>query len=431
MRKPYPYQIPAIQCGIDRNLFLNDECGLGKKMTCIEIVRALHYAKPTLVVTVKRDTRQWEREIHEQDPNAVVVIGTVDVIWLPDDLRCWLVMHYEALVRHAHALSRVKWGVIVLDEGHYIKNWQAQRSRAVKQLRADRKIVATGTPLDKTPEDLWSPLEFLYPRIYHGRLRAFREQYVITKIGYGGHPKTLIGCKQPRLLAKELAPFTFARTKDEVAPDLPPNIRKVVYIDLTGHQEAAYRRIKHATDVEVMGPELSDPLYLPSRMTQLMRLQQVAVDPELLNITAESAKYEWLYDWRADNPEEPLIVFTTFREVAKKVAKQLKAHLIIGGERLPDKWTRNTLVGTIGAASTALDLGWIRTGIFLDVTWKSLLMTQAINRIHRINNTQPCQTIFLTATNTVDEVMLEAVEKKWGEYEILRNYVMRFATSNR
>lgn len=428
MRNPYQYQVPAIELGKSANLLLNDECGLGKKFVCIQIAHHMLTTtqQPNLVVTVKRDAYQWKKEIIADFPTSTVVIGGVDPIMLPGDNNWWLILHYEALVRHSRPLTRIKWATIILDEGHYIKNWQAQRSRAAKRLKAHRKVVATGTPLDKTPEDLWSPLDFLYPATYHGTLRAFREKYVKTKVTRDGLEYSIIGCKQPQTLARELAPFMLARTKDEVAPDLPPNIQKTVHIELTGQQAAIYRRIKRSVDIEVIGPELDNPMFIPSRLAQLIRLQQVALDPTMLNLTSDAAKLEWLYDWRHDNPDEPLIVFTTFRDTAQKVSRALDAHLIMGGVKLPTHWTKPTIVGTIGAASEALDLGWVRTGIFLDVSWKSSKMTQAISRIHRINNTAPCQTIFLIAHNTVDEVMLEAVEKKWDAYSVIREYVARF-----
>src|SRR5438034_4253423 len=130
---------------MERNMFLADSCGLGKKLMCLEIAKGVQQSLhlPTLVVSIKQDVWQWKREVELQYPSTDVTIGTVDPIVVPDIPDWWLVLHYEAMVRHVKALSRIKFGTIVLDEGHYIKSPHAQRSKASKKLRAFRKIVAT------------------------------------------------------------------------------------------------------------------------------------------------------------------------------------------------------------------------------------------------------------------------------------------------
>lgn len=394
----------------------------------MEVARQLRATlkRPTLVVTIKRDVFQWKEEILNQDPTIPVVIGTSDVLWVPEVPDWWLVLHYEAMVRHIKGLSRVQWSTVILDEGHFIKNDIAQRSKAAKKLKAERKIVATGTPIDKTPGDLWSMLEFLYPADFRGRKRAFKNEHERWYIDGAGYRRTLPGARDPQALAMLLAPFTFARTKEEVAPELPPNIHKHVSIQLTGTQAALYKRIATMDDIELHDPELlRDPLFVATKLAQMQKLQQAAVYPELVGSAAESAKLEWLQAWREDNPEEPCIVFTNYRAVAQAVAQMFTSdvHLVMGGVSLPSTWTKRMVVGTIRAASTALDLAHLRTAIFLDTTWSHLLMEQAINRIHRLSSQWVTQTLFLTAVGTVDELMLQAAVDKIDKYELLRRFV--------
>ena len=425
MKTPYAFQEQAIQVGLDRNLFLNDECGCGKKITMLEVarrIRAEHHL-PTLVVTVKRDTLQWKREILGQDPSAPVVIGTSDVLWVPEVEDWWLVLHYEALVRHIKGLRKVRFGTVILDEGHYIKNWQAQRTKAAKQLKALRKVVGTGTPMDRSPGDIWSQLEFLYPETYRGTRRAFCDKHERWYMDGAGYRRVMPGVRNKARLSEELAPFTLARTKLDVAPELPPNIEKVVHIELTGTQAALYRKIQKADDIIVTSPDLEAPLMIGTGLAQMTREHQAAVDPSLLGSTAEAAKLEWLRDWREANPEEQVIIFTNYRATAQALARQYDAHLIMGGVALPDAWTKRTIVATIKAASEALDLGFIPTAIFLDAAHSQLRMIQANNRIHRLGNDHPTETIYLIAVNTVDEVIHQAWHEKWDQYQTLRAYV--------
>lgn len=422
---PYPFQEQAIQVGLDRNIMVNDECGCGKKLTALEIARRLRTSNrlPTLVVTVKRDTLQWKHEILGQDPTIPVIIGTSDVLWVPEVKDWWLVLHYEAMVRHIKGLRKVQFGTVILDEAHYIKSWQAQRTKAAKQLRALRKVICTGTPMDRSPGDMWSQLEFLDPQTYRGTRRKFCDTHERFYMDFASHRHVLAGVRDPKRLSAELAPFTFARTKLEVAPDLPPNIEKVVHIQLTGPQATLYRRIQSANDIIVEDPTLDASIMVGNRLAQIIREQQVALDPYLVGANAESAKLEWLRDWMDDNPTEPVIIFTNYRHVAQHLAKTYDAHLIMGGIALPERWTKRVIVATIKAASEALDLGFISTAIFLDENHSTLRMTQANNRIDRINKIGPTETIYLVAVGTVDEVFHSAWREKWDRYQLLRAYV--------
>lgn len=434
---PYSFQEKAIELGLKKNMFLGDECGLGKKLMCLEVARRIQSSLhlPTLVVTIKQDTLQWVKEIETQDSSIQTTIGTVDPLIVQDCSDWWLILHYEALVRHQRALGKINFGTIILDEGHYIKSPHAQRSKATKHLKAFRKIVATGTPINKSPVDLWSPLDFLYPVQFRGKLGAFREEHERSFIDAAGYTRILPGAKNPRALGALLAPFYIARTKDEVAPELPPNIIKTHYLELSGSQASLYRRIATSQDIEVdlgemnaLGPKSNESLFIPSKMVQILREQQCAVDPGLLGSSASSVKLEWLRNWMDSNSEEPVIIFTNYRRVAQAVAAAFDTHLVMGGVKLPEDWsTKRAVTATIGAGSAALDLGFLRTAIFLDTHWSSLKMQQALNRIHRISNTRPVETIYLTAANTVDELFLEAFQNNWDQYTLIRNHAQRFS----
>lgn len=455
-KQPYPFQQTAIDLGMERNMFLADSCGLGKKLMCLEvgagIQRSLHL--PTLVVSIKQDVWQWQREIALQHPQINTTIGTIDPVVVPDIPDWWLVLHYEALVRHSRALSRIKFGTVIIDEGHYIKTPHAQRSKATKKLKSFRKIVATGTPMNRSPADLWSPLEFLYPEKWAGKYRKFKEDHERSFVDNAGYTRVLPGAKNPRVLGAILSPFYLARTKDDVAPELPPNIIKEQIVHLTGAQASLYRRIQHSTDIEVplddpnpgesrleapsamsdpslegglngVGPENYASLYIPSKMVQMLREQQVALDPTLVGSSAASVKLEWVHAWRESNPDEPTIIFTNYRSVAQRLARDFDAHLVMGGVKLPREWTKHTIVATLGAGSTALDLGHLRTAIFLDTHWSYLKMEQALNRIHRLSNTHPVQTIYVTAFQTIDELFLQSFQQKWDQYDLIRAFGSR------
>ena len=62
--------------------------------------------------------------------------------------------------------SRIYWRVVVLDEGHKVKNENAIISQAVRRIRSEIVLLLTGTPLQNNLSELWALLNYLYPKIF-------------------------------------------------------------------------------------------------------------------------------------------------------------------------------------------------------------------------------------------------------------------------
>jgi hypothetical protein len=76
---------------------------------------------------------------------------------------CVLVGHEGLSILHlGRALTKVSWGAILLDEGSRFRNWSI-RTRTLLKLEAERKYVFTGTPIVKSPMDVWYPMTWLKP----------------------------------------------------------------------------------------------------------------------------------------------------------------------------------------------------------------------------------------------------------------------------
>ena len=72
---------------------------------------------------------------------------------------------YEMLVADIHTCQRFRWGYIVLDEAHRVKNEKSLMGQAVRRLRSSHRLMITGTPLQNNMHELWSLLNFLYPEV--------------------------------------------------------------------------------------------------------------------------------------------------------------------------------------------------------------------------------------------------------------------------
>lgn len=78
-----------------------------------------------------------------------------------------LLLHYEAIPAIIKKLRRIKWSLIVFDEAQRLKARGSLASRTAAKLRnsAQRKLILTGTPMDKNPKDLWAQFRFLKPEL--------------------------------------------------------------------------------------------------------------------------------------------------------------------------------------------------------------------------------------------------------------------------
>lgn len=449
MKTPYEFQVPAIDSIRNQNTLILDECGLGKTLDAVEAGRFI--PGPKLVICPKSVKFQWQGEIETQDPSTPIYqlqsAGRVppDFDWADvypnNDM--WIITHYEALLYIGSTLADKKFSMIVLDEAHRIKNRKAKRTIWAKQLKADRKVALSGTLMERNIGDLWSPLNWLYPKDpeFTSYWRFLNKYAIIEVHPYFGYKK-VIGSQRLDELTEHVGGWTFRRTKEDVAPDLPPKIEQDVILPLQNQQKKLYDEIATAKDIEVdlrqIAQETNSPadvdyMLIKNTLSRIVKLQQVTSDPHNLGYNIDGVKAQWVKDFVADNPDTPMVIFTRFRNTAKRLARELGACLLVGGSKKPTAdiapWLigkQNLLVGTIDAMGEGLDLPQASTSVFLDQVWSSGKMTQAIDRIHRLGITEPKYIIYLNIEGTTDKLILEAVRNKWTEQELVYNYIQRY-----
>lgn len=432
---PRPYQNETIARCQRQNLLDSDECGLGKTLIAIEAVKQLvaEHRKPALIIVKKRLRLQWLYALLEQDIASEHILeldaplSSLEALTASLQQPVIVLTHYEAITKHCGSLWRFEFSVIVCDEAHAIKNRKAQRTSAVKQLRALRKIALTGTAFDRNPADVWSILNWLEPKFFSSYWKFFdaHVQYKVQAVSShkAVNVKIPLGVKDHENFARVLRQFSVRRRKADVRADMPPKIEQIIDLDLLPAQRKLYDKIASANDIVV---KLTDDIstLIPIKLTEILRLAQAALDPSLLGIDAPSVKLEWLADWFEDNEGTSVIVFTRFKSTAEHLHKLYGGKLIVGGSKPPVITTDDRLLfGTIAAMGEGLDLPHISTAIFLDVEWSSILMTQAVDRIDRINITESKHIIFLRAVDTVDSLLLDAVKNKWNQRELVEAFV--------
>lgn len=441
-KTPYVFQMEAVELARQNNCYISFDPGLGKTITAIECVKAFRAEsglpqRVLVVISPKIAMVQWKREIRAQDPGVSVALlaDDTDLGSLPTlvarDTDFYAITHYDYVRRHWQQM-RILWDVIVADEAHKMKDKDAKCSIAVKKLDHKmglRKIAMSGTPMEKSPADLWSVLNWLEPKKFHAYW-PFVDKYVMTLPGYVG--RKAVGTKPEAVyeLANELRPRMIRRSKREAMPDMPPLIETVVPLFLEPNQRRAYMTVKEAKDLVIKFSDVSDlnEIIVAHELTRIIRMQQIASDPAELAVKGNGVKQIWVKEYVKDNPDEQILVFSRFRNVAVRFAMELDAACIVGGKkphRLEDflEGKVQVLCGTIGAMGTALDMPMARTSIFVDTEWSSISMTQATQRMHRAGITEAKHLIYLEAIGTVDKLIRYAVKYKWTDAELVYKFL--------
>lgn len=479
-----PHQIVAIEKF--RNVkaaLIGDSMGVGKTVTGIgrDLDLRERYGKSgahirTLIICTKNGISVWRHHllqfgIPETD---ILAINPRDRSVFEKELKNgarkfrYYIVHWDVLTKLEDLNSgkhAVVWDHVIADEVHFAKNRQAVRTREFKRIKCRVKTALTGTPADDKPQDIWSILNWLYPKHYTSYWRFFNE-YIVWN-DFNGY-REIEGVQNIAQLHKEIEPFYIRRTLHDVRDDMPEKTRTKYTVELTLKQRKIYDQM--ANDSIAMIGDNQDIVVAPIMLSVLTRLQKLALGTCRVTWTPEQwdAYYEALtryedeiQEWELNNrrgkkpkrpagpplkveepspkldlvmdliethEEEPFVVFTQFSDMADLVEaackrKKIPVSKITGAvmdqsERQKavmsfQEGATRVFVGTIGAAGTTITLNRAHTAIFVDRSWKNGDNDQAEDRIFRIDNdTQPIQIIDIVAKDTVDGYRLDKLEQK-------------------
>lgn len=156
-----------------------------------------------------------------------------------------VVTTYGIMRAYRDMLTEIEWEYAVLDEGHQIRNPDAEITIVCKRLRTKNRLILTGTPIQNNLVELWSLYDFIIPGKL-GTLPLFRQQFAVP-ISIGGYAaasriqaQTAYECA--KTLKDLVSPYLLLRLKMNVAKDLPAKEEKILFCRLTPIQRAAYEK---------------------------------------------------------------------------------------------------------------------------------------------------------------------------------------------
>lgn len=445
---PHQARLLAAVRGGHRTFLLADEPGLGKTAQSV-LAASIADAYPLLVVVPNVVKTNWAREVALWTPNrrATVISGDGRDI---DAFADVFIVNYEILDRHLGWLSKLGLRGMIVDEAHFIKNLQSQRSRLVLQLAqgirtrvpgAEPLLMAlTGTPLINDVEDFKAIWRFL------GWLDGDRpSRELLDRLDETG----LVPSDSGFLAAARRAVIDMGivrRRKIDVAADLPSKRVVDLPVEIDEAEVSSIRAAERALVTRLLGRyrRMIEAAGQPAGAIDEERLRMIArqeVEESKAQTAGESiftmlrrlgiAKSELAAEYTAQLARSAgkVVFFAKHIEAMDRAeaafAQSEVRSVSIRGDQSPaarqaaiDAFQTDpevqVVVCSLMAAGVGLNLQAASDVVLAELSWTAAEQTQAIDRVHRIGQEEPVTAWRIVAAQTIDARIAELIDAKQG-----------------
>jgi superfamily II DNA or RNA helicase len=425
-----PYQLDgaAFAAGAGRAV-LADDMGLGKTIQGVaaaELLAREADIKKVLVVCPASVKSQWRSEIHRFCTRDVQLIGgAARDRWNQYSNDCFFtICNYEQVLRDIMSVERVKWDLIILDEGQRIKNWEAKTSNVIKSLKSRFALVLSGTPLENRLDDLYSVVQFIDTRRLGPGFRFFNRHRVLDEKG------KVLGYKNLSELREALKPVLLRRTRDSVRLELPPRTSEIVRIAPTDEQLAAHEA-NMLIVVAILNKKFISEMDLLRLQRALLMCRMVAnstylCDKQKPGYSTKLERLDELFEQLFDEQGRKVVLFsewTTMLDLIEPLLKKRSLDFVRLDGGVPQRYRQELvhrfqtnpdckLFITTNAGSVGLNLQSANTVINVDLPWNPAVLEQRIARAHRMGQTQSVQVYVLVTERTIEEKLLATLAAK-------------------
>lgn len=441
--KPFEHQKRAFEFVMHR--FENDggaallvEMGCGKSLISVAVAGELfneRRIRNLLIVCPLSICGVWEEEFSkfaDFDYNLKILKGSLEK---KAEALCSLqgralqiaVINYESAWRIERQIKNWHPDMIICDESHKIKSHNIAASKSLHKLgeKTRYKLILTGTAITNKAIDIFSQYKFLEPTIFGKSFYTFRNRY-FDMVGYGNHTPVLKESMKDELRNK-IHSIAFVAKKSECL-DLPETTEIIRKVELEPYAMNTYKHLVRDSFAELKNSEIT----VTNVLTKILRLSQLTGgflgDDEGKKVHQISkAKLNALEDIIDDvtSSGKKLVIMARFIpeiDTIKKllVKKNLSFSVITGDvKNRADEISKfqndvDVLVflGQIATAGLGITLTASSTMVFYSLDYSMSNFEQAKARIHRTGQKENCTYIYLIASNTVDEKILEALRNK-------------------
>jgi TATA-binding protein-associated factor len=292
--------------------------GLGKTLQSICMLSADHHLRaekyrltqapdctptPSLVVVPSTLTHHWFCEIEKYAPfmRHVIYTGSASeraMLLAKAQTYDVIILSYEMLRKDIGSLGQLEYNYCILDEGHVIRNAKTKQTKAVKYIKAMKRLILSGTPIQNNVLELWSLFDFLMPG-FLGTERQFNDKFgkpiAASKDAKSSSKEQEAGTLALEALHRQVLPFILRRMKEDVLHDLPPKIIQDYECRLSQVQQILYddfMRSQYGGIESDMKSEDSVKMAKGSQTFQAMQYLRKLINHPSLVLTKKHPKYE-------------------------------------------------------------------------------------------------------------------------------------------
>ncbi|MDR2563027.1 MAG: hypothetical protein LBC98_03695 [Prevotellaceae bacterium] len=453
---------------------LADDMGLGKTIQTIALLEYVHSADAdsddsssgvelqlslfdslkaktpvSMIVAPASLLYNWKNELHRFAPNLrICVYGgnrrlkskAVGRTFEHYDV---IIISYGLLRSDVEFLNSYTYSCLVLDESQYIKNPDSVIYRSVISLRANQRIALTGTPIENSLSDLWAQLNFINPGLL-GELGSFKKNYI-------DRSNSVIDESRRNELLKLIAPFILRRTKEEVAPELPPLLQEIIYCDMSEEQEKLYSGEKNRIrlQIENRGEEFFRHDF--TALQSLLHLRLLANHPILADseYSGDSGKFEQILTCFENVVAggHKVLIFSSFVRSLKFLAgvfdeRGVRYAMLTGSTRDREGEVKKFIYSEVNCFLISLKAGGVGLNLveadyvfIIDPWWNPAAEMQALSRAHRIGQNKNVIVYRFISNDTVEEKIIVLQEQKrllaenfMGSNDLVKEDLMKLLT---
>ena len=398
---------------------LADDMGLGKTLQALALLLRRAADGPALVIAPTSVCFNWEAELRRFAPTlnpSVFGAGDRDAFLAELGPRDVAITSYGLLNTEIERLQSIQWHTTILDEAQAIKNTLTKRSQSAMSLKANFRLILTGTPIENHLGELWNLFQFINPGLL-GSMEQYHQRFAIPI--ERDHNR-----EASQQLKRLVQPFLLRRTKSQVLSELPPRIEVTVPVTLSDEESALYEAARQRA-VTQLTAGTNDKGRHVRILAEIMRLRRACCHPNLLVPDcglpgAKLAAFSETIDELLLNKHKAL-VFSQFVDHlwilrAELDRKGIAYQYLDGSTSLKDRKQSveafqngegDVFLISLKAGGTGLNLTAADYVLHMDPWWNPAVEDQASDRAHRLGQLRPVTIYRFITRGTIEEKILD------------------------
>lgn len=441
------FQKAGISFAKDKDTLIGDAMGVGKTIQAIGVINYHPEYRNVLVICPASIRLNWKRELTKWLVNDY----TVDYVNKNDypESADIVIINYDVVERHLDKVHSREWDLLIVDEAHYLKNRQAQRTKSIlgykpskknaevekayEPINAKHKLFLTGTPILNRPSELFPLINAIDPASWPNFWSYGKRYCGGTRNGFGWD---FSGASNLEELQQKLrSTIMIRRLKEDVLTELPPKRRQVIELPsnaeinkLLRKEKAIWEGSKEVIEDLRLAVELAKVNGTKEEYNAAIRKLKEGQsasfkDMSLIRQEIAIAKLPYVVEHVKD-ADGKVIIFAHHKAVvaALKAALGDEAVVLVGDTKLEDRQAAvdafqeddkiRYFIGSIQAAGVGITLTASSHVVFAELDWVPGNLSQAEDRAHRMGQLNSVLVQHLVMEESLDVYMAQTVINK-------------------